>query len=108
MNIWTCCLLTVVIELTFLMLCGYRSGYEITVIICVNVISNLLLNLLVIHVFEGRQGLLEIPLEACVVALEYAVKASAFGRGSRLFRLTLIANMLSYGAGLVLTHLILH
>ena len=107
MSIWTCCLLTVVIELAFMMVCGYRSRYEITVIVCANVVSNLLLNLLVIYVFRWRQGLWIIPLEAAVVAGEYLFYAHAFGGSRRLFLLTVLANMISYLTGLLIAAFLL-
>ena len=102
MSIWTCCLLTVVIELAFMMICGYRSRYEITVIVCANVVSNLLLNLLIIYVFRWQQGLWIIPMELAVVAGEYLYYTRAFGGSRRLFLLTLAANVISFSAGLLI------
>ena len=39
------CLLTVVLEGAFLALCGYRDRFSLTVVVCANIITNLLLNL---------------------------------------------------------------
>ena len=107
MTIWTCCLLTVVIELAFMMICGYRSRYEITVIVCANVVSNLLLNLLIIYVFRWQQGLWIIPMELAVAAGEYLYFAHAFGGSRRLLLLTALSNMISYLTGLLIAAFLL-
>ena len=49
---------------------------------------------------RGRRAVY--PLEAAVVAAEYAVYAYACGRSKKLFWLTLAANVLSYCLGLIL------
>ncbi len=100
--IFLACLLTVLIEGGFLALLGYRDRFSLTVIICANVISNLLLNLLIWLVLGGTPGAWIYLLELCVVAGEYAVYAVAFGRSWKLFSLTLAANCLSYGLGFLI------
>ena len=93
------CALTVAIETPFLMLFGFRDRNAVTIIVCVNVITNLLLNLIL--ALTGFLWPLALALECAVVAAEYAVYALAFGRGRRLFWLTLAANVLSFGIGLL-------
>ena len=100
--IFLACLLTVVIEGAFLAAFGYRDRLALTVIACANVITNLLLNLTIYLVFRGDPGTWLYPMEALVVAAEYAVYAVAFGKGWKLFFLTLAANLLSYGLGLLI------
>ena len=100
--IFLACLLTVLIEGGFLYLAGYRDRYSLTVIVCVNVITNLLLNLLIALLPGAAAGLRIYFLELCVVAAEYAVYAVAFGRGRKLFLLTLAANCISYGIVLLI------
>ena len=100
--IFFACLLTVVIEGGFFALLGCRDRYSLTVIVCANVITNLLLNLAIMFAFSGDPGLWIYAMEAAVVAAEYAVYRAAFGRGRKLFLLTLAANCLSYGAGLLI------
>ena len=100
--IFLACLLTVLIEGSFLALLGYRDRFSLTVIVCVNVITNLLLNLFIALVFHGSPGLSIIWMELIVVAAEYSVYAFAFGNGWKLFFLTFAANCISYGLGLLL------
>ena len=100
--IFLCCLLTVLIEGAFLALLGYRDRISLTVIICANVITNLLLNLTILFVFSGDAGALIYVMEGLVVLAEYAIYAAAFGRGWKLFFLTLAANCLSYGLGILI------
>lgn len=100
--IFLACLLTVLIEGAFFAVVGYRDRYSLTVIVCANVITNLLLNLTIYFVFSGQPGLWIYGMEALVVLAEYAIYAVAFGRSLKLILLTLAANLLSYGAGLLL------
>jgi len=100
--IFVACLLTVVIEGVFLAVLGYRSRYALTVIVCVNVVTNLLLNLCIQLLFRGAPGAWLCLMEALVVAAEYAVYAVAFGKSWKLFAFTLAANCLSYGIGLLI------
>ena len=98
--IFLACLLTVVVETAFFAVCGYRDRYALTVIVCANVVTNLLLNL-ILWLVGGTVGGWIYPLEALVVAAEYAVYAAAFRPGWKLFFLTLAANCISYGLGLL-------
>lgn len=100
--IFLACLLTVLIEGGFLALLGYRDRFSLTVIVCVNVISNLLLNLFIWFVLGGTPGAWIYLLELCVVVGEYVIYSVAFGRGRKLFFLTLAANCISYGLGLLI------
>ena len=100
--IFLCCLLTVLIEGAFLALLGYRDRISMTVIVCANVITNLLLNLAILFAFSGDPGAWIYLMEGFVVLAEYAIYAAAFGRGRKLFLLTLAANCLSYGLGLLI------
>ena len=106
MRIFLACALTVLIETPFLALWGYRKRDELIVIICANVVTNLLLNLLLWRV-PTLYGPAVYGLEAAVVAAEYGIYRLAFGPGKGLFWLTLAANALSYGLGLVLMPLLL-
>ncbi len=100
--IFLACLLTVLIEGVFLAVWGYRDRFSLTVIICANVISNLLLNLFIWFVLGGTPGIWIYLLELCVVAGEFAVYSLAFGCSWKLFFLTFAANCLSYGLGLLI------
>ena len=95
--IFLACLLTVLIEGAFFAALGYRDRFSLTVIVCTNVITNLLLNLTILLAFSGQPGAWIYAMEALVVAAEYAVYAVAFGRGWKLLLFTLAANCLSYG-----------
>lgn len=100
MILFAACALTVLIETPFLMLFGYRDRDAVTVIVCANVISNLLLNL--VRAFFLPQSAAVYPLEAAVVVGEYLIYRAAFGGSRRLFALTLAANCLSYALGLLI------
>lgn len=100
MSLLLACLLTVAVETPFLMLFGYRDRNAVSIIVLLNVITNLLLNLTLALI--GKTWLSALILECLVVAAEYCVYAYAFGRGRRLFFLTLGANVLSCGIGLIL------
>ena len=100
--IFLACLLTVGIEGAFLAACGYRDRFSLVVIVCANVVTNLLLNLLLWLAFPGGAGAWIYIMEAVVVAAEYAIYAVAFGKGWKLFFLTLAANCISYGLGLLI------
>ena len=105
MMIFLACALTVVIETPFLALWGFRKRDEVIVIVCANVVTNLLLNLLLWRV-PSLYGPAVYVLEALVVAAEYGIYRLAFGRRRGLFWLTFAANALSYGLGLVLMPLL--
>ena len=99
--IFLACLLTVAVETAFLAAFGYRDRLALIVIVCANVITNLLLNLAISFAFRAEPGAWIYPMEALVVLAEYAVYSIAFGKGWKLFFLTLAANLLSYGLGLL-------
>ena len=97
----TACGLTVLIETGFFLLLGWRERDQIAAVVCANVVSNLLLNLCLylwipFNVWTVTLG------ELLVVAFEYAVYARLCGRSRRLALLTLLANALSFGAGVLL------
>ena len=100
--IFLACLLTVLIEGGFLALLGYRDRFSLIVIVCANVITNLLLNLALWR-FPGAYVWI-LPLEVCVAAAEYGIYAFAFGKTWKLFFLTLAANCISFGVGLLFFH----
>jgi len=105
MMIFLACALTVLIETPFLALWGYRKRDELIIIVCANVVTNLLLNLLLWRV-PSLYGPTVYGLEALVVAVEYGIYRLAFGKRRGLLLLTLAANALSYGLGLFLMPLL--
>ena len=115
MYIFLACLLTVLIETVFLTLAGLRQKEHTPVIICVNVVSNIALNLL-LAVLPVKHGNTELSMfgplllfEAAVVLLEYFVYRAAFGSPKRLFLKTFFANLLSFVlGGMILTLLSAH
>ena len=106
MSVFLACVLTILIETPFLARFGYRSKDEITVIVCANAVTNLLLNL-GLSMFIIKRGALLILAEIAVALSEYAVYALAFGASGRLFFLTLAANFLSYILSYPLFYLVL-
>jgi hypothetical protein len=103
MSLWAACFLTILIETALLALFGKRSAGFITVCVCANAATNLAINLSTGRLLE----LVDITyfiyvLESAAAAAEYAVYSLLEGRSRRLFCLTLAANVLSYGAGLLI------
>ena len=101
MRIFLACFLTVLIETPVLWLFGMRSRDAVTLAVCANVVTNLLLNLALRFVVRSS-ALSVLTGEALVVLAEYAVYALAFGRSRRLLLLTLLANALSFSLGLLI------
>ncbi len=100
-QVFEACLLTVVIETALFMLMGYRSSRMVSIVICANVITNLLLNLSLVFLPELRAILVPAG-EITVVITEYTIYAAAFGRSPKLFALTAAANALSFSTGCLL------
>ena len=100
-DILLACRLTVAIETPFLVLCGCRGGWAVGVILCINVITNLILNLSFALGLPYRPGVIA-AAELAVVAAEHLVYAKAFGPSRRLLLLTFAANCLSFGLGLLI------
>lgn len=102
MSIAIACLMTVLIETPFLAACGYRSKSAIAIVVCTNVITNLVMNILLTLLCpQWTIGALVLA-EALVVAAEYLIYSVPFGRGWKLFSITLAANALPCGLGLML------
>ncbi len=103
MILFVCAALTVIIETPWMYLWGIRKRDEILLVVCVNIASNLLLNLVLSLCFVGRDvGAYIYLFESLVLALEYAVYALAFSPSWKLFFITLGANCLSYCLGLII------
>ena len=112
-------LLTVGIEAPFLTLVLFRElkrgkilAAFIPVCVLANLATNVALNVFVLAaamaLATGAGGLrpaiwfVVYPLEAAAVAAEYACYRALLGGSSKLFLLTLAANALSYGAGVLI------
>ncbi|MBQ3662304.1 MAG: hypothetical protein IJQ41_01095 [Firmicutes bacterium] len=102
LRIFKACILTVFLETGLFYLLGYRKKDDVTIVVCANVITNLVLNLTIAWFFPGGPGSFLLLLEIAVVIAEYLIYAKAFGATNRLFGQTLAANVLSYAAGVVL------
>lgn len=102
LRIFKACILTVFLETGLFYLLGYRKKDDVTIVVCANVITNLVLNLTIALLFPGGPGSLLVLMEIAVVIAEYLIYAKAFGATNRLFGQTFAANMLSYAAGVVL------
>ena len=96
------CLVTVVVETALFCLFGYRSRDEILVVVCTNVITNLLLNLVLSGIFFSVSGRMIVLGELIVIAVETAIYTFAFGRFGKVLALTIMANLLSVFLGLLL------
>lgn len=92
--------LTLLLELPFVYLWGLRSRHDLTLAALVNVLTNpaaVLLHML---------GVPALPLEAVVIAVEGSCYRARGAAIRHPFRLALLANGFSYGAGCLLNHLI--
>ena len=101
MTLFAACALTVLIEVPFLALFGFRSRYALTVTVCTNIVTNLTLNLS-LRLFPPASLTAVLLAEAAVVAAEYGIYRTAFGRSWDLLLLTASANLLSFGVGLLI------
>lgn len=100
MQLFLPCILTVLLETPIFWLAGYRTRNDVTIVICTNIVTNLLLQLCFLVL--PMRALWIALLELLVLAGEYTIYAVAFGRSKRLFLLTLGANAFSFGFGLLL------
>lgn len=98
------CVLTVVIELIFFLLIGKRSRDFAFVCVLINIATNLTLNLVLslMNLIGWYGNLQVIVLEVLVVFTEYRVYALLEGKSQKLMLLTIAANVITYGLGLVI------
>ena len=98
------CLITVAAETVFFAAFRYRRGSFLTVCVFLNVATNLGLNMLLgyLSLWGKSLSLLVYPLEIAVVLIEFAVFSLLEGPSKKLFLLTLGANCLSYGLGILI------
>ena len=94
-DLFLACLITVVVETAIFWLAGYRSRDEVLVVICTNVVTNLVLNLALSGLFFPVWGRTIVLGELLVIAVETAIYTAAFGRFGKVLALTMAANMLS-------------
>lgn len=101
-ELFLACLVTVMVETALFWLFGYRGRDEILVVVCTNVITNLLLNLVLSGIFFSVWGWMIVLGELVVIAIETTVYTYAFGRFGKVLALTILANFLSVLIGLLL------
>lgn len=99
--------LTVLIELIIAFLLGYRTKSEIIAIICVNLITNPVLNYLLLLNYHfsiiKAEELLVLFLELSVVLVEWRLLVYALQQKSwQLFLLSLVMNSCSYLIGVLI------
>ena len=70
LRIFKACILTVFLETGLFYLLGYRKKDDVTIVVCVNVITNLVLNLTIAWFFTGGPGSFLLLLEIAVVIAE--------------------------------------
>jgi hypothetical protein len=99
--------ITIIVELVIVYLFGYRKKQEIIVIICINLITNPLLNYLLLlnHYFAFIKTNLTVIvfLELLVVLVEWRLLVYAIiGKSKKLFILSLLMNFCSYISGVLI------
>lgn len=105
-------LITEVVEATIAYLMGYRDKYFFAILILINILTNPLLNyiLIVLNYFNilGSHGFIVIILEILVVLVEFRIFIYAMPINKKaLFLLSLAINTSSYLTGLVVINIIL-
>ena len=101
-DLFLACLVTVLVETAVFCLAGYRRRDEILVVVCTNVITNLVLNLVLFGPFFPVSDYMMRIGELLVIAVETAIYTAAFGRFGKMLALTVAANLLSVFVGMVL------
>ena len=101
-ELFLACLVTVIVETALFWLAGYRSRDEILVVVCTNVITHLLLNLVLSGIFFSVWGWMIVVGELIVIVIETAIYTFAFGPFGKVLALTIMANLLSVFLGLLL------
>lgn len=102
MGILFACLFTVIIESAFFYFFCEKETCNLIIIVLSNIISNLLLNLIILFVFNGNPGFWIVPMEFAVVFFEYFIFSISFHNKHNLFLKTFLANCLSYSTGFVI------
>ena len=109
MKLLTAMLLTAVIETVFFCCLGYRKGKLLAYVFIINLLTNLLVNLAFqawYADFPWHHRILATVLEICVVGSEFYLIGLYDKRWTaKLLRLVFLANLLSYGTGIVLQFL---
>ena len=95
------CLIAVIVETAFFWMFGYDSRDEKTVVACTNVLTALAMNFVMMP--NGYRSIPTIVIaEVILIAVEFGIYTIAFGRSWKLLLLTIAANALSFGLGLII------
>ena len=106
MSLYLACGLTMAIETAYFYLAGFRDRYFLIVCLAVNAATNLTVNLVLSY--TGISLLSVLIAEILVIFAEYAVYSLITKTsGRKLLFHTVIANVLSFSAGIVLQALFL-
>ena len=93
------CILTVIIEVCWFRVFGYKRPLDLGIIALSNVVTNVALNTFLDLVPDAFDVPWLIILELLVVAAEYLIYRKAFGPSRRLLILAFFANVLSFFIG---------
>ncbi len=93
------CILTVIIEVFWMRVFGYKRPLDLGIIALSNVVTNVALNTFLDLVPDAFDAPWLIILELLVVVVEYLIYRKAFGPSRRLLILTFFANVLSFFLG---------
>lgn len=98
-------LLTIIIETLVAILLGNRRMGFLTAFVCVNIMTNPLLNyvIMVLKYFKAYNILILVIMEIIVVICEWKALSYAFRkRDKSLLKLSILSNAASFGVGLTL------
>ena len=93
------CILTVIIEVCWFRVFGYKKTLDLGIIVLSNVVTNVALNTFLDLVPDAFDVPWLIILELLAVAVEYLIYRKAFGPSRKLLILTFFANVLSFLVG---------
>lgn len=97
--------LTIALEFLFAVLVGIRNKKDLLLLILVNILTNpptVLIYYLLAFYTSWNKWLIQIPLEILVIFVEATYYKSYGKEFRRPFLFSLLANMFSYGIGIIL------
>lgn len=97
--------LTLILEIPFFIILGFRGKYFVLIFLLINVATNLTLNIIIyyLRILIGEINIYYfiIPLEIIVTLIEWLVYRTFLDKRKNLLIATILANAFSFGIGLI-------